>query len=154
MTAHVRDQVVEAVREAVSAIPGFTGRVYREGAVDWDERTYPVAIVFSGASSVDQISDVDGYRLERRTTQISVAIAVREYAGETVTDALSELTAIVEDEIVGLENQTWVEGIDVRELSPVVQSDDDDGGIAANVLTVVVEYYTQHGQSAMFVTAN
>lgn len=158
---HVRDQLVEAICTRLrTAIPGFEGRVFAEGSgylddagtlIEWDEKSYPTATVFSGATRVFPISQHAGYRLARREQEFSVALGVREYDGEDPLEALSGLLAAVEDAVLAVEEEAFVESIDVRSISHVAQSDDDDGGISATVIGFAAEYYTQHGISGEFV---
>jgi len=158
---HVRDQLVEAICTRLrTAIPGFEGRVFAEGSgylddggtlAEWDEKSYPTATVFSGATRVFPISQHAGYRLSRREQEFSVALGVREYDGEDSLDALSDLLAAVEDAVLAVEEEAFVESVNVTTISHVAQSDDDDGGISATVIGFAAEYYTQHGNAGEFV---
>ena len=149
-----RDQVVDLVVEAVASIPSFAGRVWREAPVGWDERTYPAAIVATEGTRIDRLGEQDGYELQRRITRVRVAIGVREFAGEDPVDELSDLTALVEDAVTGLENATSnsapsvVETVDAIEIGEVLVERDANGRVLSTDLTFAVEIYTMKGRTS------
>lgn len=144
-----RDQLVDLVIEALKAIPQFGGRVHRDVATTgWDERTYPAALVMSGDTRVERLSDHDGYEIQRRTTEISVDIGVREYADEDPIQELSALVVAVEDAMVTLEvEHPAFESVDVVASSGFVRVDDGAGSVTATQLDFLVNFYTHKGRS-------
>lgn len=151
---HVRDQIVAAIVGALKANPVFENRVFAETPGDWDERTYPIAVVVSGPTAIRPIADLDGYRVRRRTQEIAVSFGVREYDGEDPIATLSALATDVEDAVLAVEDAGIVEAIEAKSVSPVLDHRDAHGGISASMIVFDAEYYTQHGNSGAFVSGN
>lgn len=144
-----RDQLVDLVIEALRALPQFGGRVHRDVATTgWDEKSYPAALVMTGDSRVALLSDHEGYEIQRRTSEISVDIGVREYADEDPIQELSALVVAVEDAMVALEAEhPAFESVDVVALSEFVRVDDGDGAVTATQLDFLINFYTHKGRS-------
>ncbi len=143
---HVRDQIVAATVELVKGtLPVTAGRVYPYGRVDWDQRSFPFAIVTAGTTRV-QIEPGTGERIQVRETELTVSIHDVSYEDEDYSVAIGNMSAAVEKAMTRLEDEIPIGSTETTGDTGVIDLDLDAAGLAfGSATTFAVVYYTLVG---------